>query len=299
MSRFICYVLLVSHVAQSAAGNHFSLAAEGVSLLQVRAKPVRANLKAQPCFDARAWHETYKKLFIKTKPRKTMTSQGNQDRVLHSLFGPRHLGHTNRFYVEFGFNQDSYDENGSGPNTERLYRNGWMGLEMDGSHENLTMNLRKEFITRENVASLFQKYDVPKEPDYVSIDIDSCDLWVFLGIVESEFRPRVFTVEYNAYWPLEKSVTNICKTPDGELYRWHGDNMYGASLSALSKAANENGYSVVYVTPALDAFMVRKDLVCPGTEIPIETFADATGLITRVHKNEATPESLVKWMQEY
>jgi len=275
--------------------------AESVSLLQTRAdlKRIEVNQSSPGCFNAKEWYDANAPLFIKTKPLVEMTSQGNQDRVLHSLFQPQHLDNTNKFYVEFGFNQNSYDEKGSGPNTQRLWKYGWQGLEMDGSHENAAINLQKEFITRENVASLFNKYEVPKEPDYVSVDIDSCDLWVFLGIVESDFRPRVFTVEYNAYWPLEKSVTNVCKSATGEQYRWHGDNMHGASLGALHKAAEANGYSIVYVTRVLDAFMVRKDLMCPGTEVPIETFRDETGLIKQVHKREASPAELAQWMQEY
>jgi len=302
MSFTKCFVCIISVTHSTVGPGDWEEGSHSMSLLQTRAdlKRIGAEQTSPECFDVRQWYDNNSHDFIHTAPSVPMTSQGNQDRVLHSLFNHHRLGATNKFYVEFGFNQDSYDEAGSGPNTERMYkRDGWKGLEMDGSHENVTMNLRKEFITRENVASLFDKYDVPKEPDYVSVDIDSCDLWVFLGIVESEFRPRVFTVEYNAYWPLEKSVTNVCKRSDGELYRWHGDNMHGASLGALNKAANENGYSIVYVTKVLDAFMVRKDLICPGTELPIETFRDMTGLEKAVHKNPASPEELAMWMQEY
>jgi hypothetical protein len=296
-------LIFISLVSNSSAGPiDWKEGDDSMSLLQIRADLKRSGVdQTSPgCLNAKQWYDLHATSFIAKQTQAHMASQGNQDRVLHSLFGPNHLGVTNKFYVEFGFNQDSYDEVGSGPNTERLYKKaGWSGLEMDGSHENVTMNLRKEFITRDNVASLFTKYEVPKEPDYVSVDIDSCDLWVFLGIVESEFRPRVFTVEYNAYWPLEKSVTNVCKRADGKLYRWHGDNMHGASLAALNKAANDNGYTIVYVTKVLDAFMVRKDLICPGTELPIETFRDLTGLKKEVHKTEASPEELAMWMQDY
>jgi len=286
-------------VSRSAGGStDWPRDSDALSLLQTRVdlKRIEANQPSPECLNAQLWHDHV----VRTvKPQAGVFSQGNQDRILHSLFGPHHLGATNKFYVEFGFNQDSYDIRTSGPNTQRMHTHGWTGLLMDGSHENVTINLRKEFITRENVASLFNKYGVPTEPDYVSVDIDSCDLWVFLGIVESEFRPRVFTVEYNAFWPLEKSVTNGCKTADGTLYKWHGDNMHGASLGALNKAANANGYSVVYVTKKLDAFFVRNDLICPGTEVPIEAFRDATGLEKEVHKIVASPEELAIWMQEY
>lgn len=296
LANFLFCIGLICRFTASSADWHEDT--DSLSLLQTRAdlKRIEAHQTSPACLNVAAWHDT---VASKVKPQAGVFSQGNQDRILSSLFRPSHLGTTNKFYVEFGFNQDSYDIRKSGPNTQRMYTHGWAGLLMDGSHENATINLRKEFITQENVASLFNKYGVPKEPDYVSVDIDSCDLWVFLGIVESEFRPRVFTVEYNAFWPLEKSVTNVCKSADGQLYKWHGDNMHGASLGALNKAANANGYSVVYVTKKLDAFMVRKDLICPGTEVSIEAFRDATGLEKEVHKIVASPEELAIWMQEY
>jgi hypothetical protein len=34
------------------------------------------------------------------------------------------------------------------------------------------------------------KYDVPLYPDYVSIDIDTADLWVFKALAAT-YRPRV------------------------------------------------------------------------------------------------------------
>ena len=37
---------------------------------------------------------------------------------------------------------------------------GWHGLMMDGGFQNSVINLNKEFITRENIVHLFQKYNV-------------------------------------------------------------------------------------------------------------------------------------------
>ena len=53
-------------------------------------------------------------------------------------------------------------------------------------------------ITPDTVVEAFTSVHVPHDVDYVSIDIDSVDLWVFQGIIRSHrFRPRVISVEFN------------------------------------------------------------------------------------------------------
>ena len=47
------------------------------------------------------------------------------------------VGTSNKFFVEFGFNANSYEE-GSGANSEALYHAGWRGLLLDGRRSNAT-----------------------------------------------------------------------------------------------------------------------------------------------------------------
>ena len=65
---------------------------------------------------------------------------------------------------------------------------------MDGGNADPTLNLFKEFITPANVCGLFAKHGVPKGFDYLSIDLDTTDIWVFRAIMECEYRPRVVTI---------------------------------------------------------------------------------------------------------
>lgn len=104
---------------------------------------------------------------------KTTYSQSYQDGILGFLF--QYLGTTNNFYVEFGFNAKKFD-GGSGANTYNLHMQGWKGLLLDGGAENLAINLHRELLGPHGIAGVFQKYSVPKEPDYVSVDIDSYDV---------------------------------------------------------------------------------------------------------------------------
>merc|ERR1711862_341127 len=104
--------------------------------------------------------------------------------------------------------------------------------------------------TPASIVSVFQKYGVPREPDYVSIDIDSYDLQVLLALTEV-YRPRVLTVEYNAQWSLEESKM----IPEGvydqsELPRT--GYMGGAFLAAIHKAAKLRNYSIVHVVFPVD-----------------------------------------------
>ena len=187
-------------------------------------------------------------------------SQGSQDEILAALF--RHIPTANDppFCVECGFNSTSLT-GGTGSNVATLViERGWRALLLDSCHENAAINLRKEFLTPANILEVFAAHGVPKNPDYVSIDVDSTDLWLFRSLAGT-IRASVFSVEYNAHLPLHLSVT----CADDPAIRWTGDRAYGASLRALDAVAREHGYSLVAVDPGLDAFFVRNDLIDDGS----------------------------------
>jgi hypothetical protein len=185
---------------------------------------------------------------------KRQHSQTGQDGALVHIFNS--IGFSNGFYVEFGFNAPDYFSAQTGSNTKNLYLQGWNGLLMDSEFENPAINLRKHFITPDNIVSLFETYDVPANVDYVSIDIDSTDLWLFDKITASRFRPRVLTVEYSAILP--PSSTLSC-------YRncqWeNADRIFGTSIGALRLVAERNGYTLVGVVEWNDCIFVRSDLI--------------------------------------
>ena len=57
------------------------------------------------------------------RPKGKKRSQGSQDYQLQTIF--HHIGMTNKYFVEFGFNEPSYTSGGSGANTWKLYEEGW------------------------------------------------------------------------------------------------------------------------------------------------------------------------------
>ena len=205
-------------------------------------------------------------------------SQAGQDGILATIFRNVGTSNTPPFAVEFGFNACRLD-GGSGANVARLVlEEGWRALLLDGRRENAAINLHREFLTPANIAEVFQRHGVPAEPDYVSIDLDSTDLWIFRALLP-RYRARVFSVEYNAHFPLEAAIT----FPDDPGQQWERDRGYGASLAALVAVAREHGYSLVAVEPPLDAFFVRDDLLDDGSgaiALPLESWRDCTLLVT-------------------
>ena len=203
-------------------------------------------------------------------------SQSYQDVLLERIF--EHLGTHNAvpFCVEFGFNTPDL-VGGSGANVARLIRDkGWNALLLDGSNENAEINLHKHFLTPSNICDLFRKYNVPKEPEYISIDVDSTDLWLFEAVVK-QYRAMVFSVEYNPHYPLHSAIT----FPNDPNEHWQEDRGYGASLKALTLVAQAHGYSLVWVVPCLDAIFIRNDLIDDGTDelcFPFDTWKTCTSL---------------------
>jgi hypothetical protein len=221
-------------------------------------------------------------------------SQSYQDALLGYLFDHLEIGHKDRFCVEFGFDGDTFLDGGGSNVAHLVLERGWECLLLDGNHSNADINLHQHFLTPENIVGIFQKYDVPTTPGYISIDVDSLDLWLFQSLLTT-YRPMIFSVEYNAHLPLWASIT-VENDPN---FRWQGDRLYGASLKALTLLANKHGYSLLWVVPKVDAFFIRNDLVEDGTDnsvFPFSWWRHATNI--RVHPRVRNIERL-KALIEY
>lgn len=193
-----------------------------------------------------------------SKPR---VSQGGQHHTLRRLFAA--LGTTNRYYVEFGFNPGEQCR-GSGPNSCSLWLNGWDGLLLDGSFHNASINLHSHFITSANIVSLFRKHGVPAQPDYVSIDVDSADLWIMRALLASVYRPRVLSIEFNSNFPWGYPLafpdpTTMAVNAEGRFYS-RGTCYMGASAMAIENLGAAWGYVTVAMNSPLDLFLVPREL---------------------------------------
>lgn len=152
---------------------------------------------------------------------------------------------------------------------------GWTAVKLEGgdiadTDEAKRNGVHKEWVTMENVAELMVKYEVPKNLDFLSLDIDSIDYWVLKGFLEAGYRPRAMVSEYNGtYGPV---LPVVVRYPLPDDLKW-GD-YYGASLSALYYLLRDFGYRLVYCErEGVNAFWVRDDLAT--TELPALTPAEA------------------------
>jgi hypothetical protein len=176
-------------------------------------------------------------------------SQSYQDKLIQLITNNFEI---NNFCVEVGFNASEL-LGGSGSNCANLIvNNSWSALLLDAEHENLEINLRKVLLTPENIVETFKHFGVPVEPGYISIDVDSIDLFLFKSCGEY-FKPLLFSVEYNANFPFGSQVTA------SPIWRkWENNKAFGTSLSALIEVADSIGYSLLWVVEPFDAFFIRK-----------------------------------------
>ncbi|MFY0802753.1 hypothetical protein [Peribacillus frigoritolerans] len=193
---------------------------------------------------------------------KKIQSQNGEDGILEELFN--RIGTTNKFFVEFGV------EEGIECNTSYLsmYKQ-WSGVLIEGSTESYTrlvnnykskglhqVVLVQDFITKENIDTLFKTNNVPTELDLLSIDIDGNDYWVWKGL--GDYKPRVVVIEYNACFPPPKKwVMQYNPT-----HNWNGTDYFGASLTSLTALGKQMGYGLLGTdSNGVNAFFLRKDLI--------------------------------------
>jgi hypothetical protein len=196
-------------------------------------------------------------------------SQYGEDGIIQEIFN--RIGTTNKYFIEFGV------ENGLECNSLNLLYKKWQGLWIEGDSKycqdittrfadmisNNQLAVKNEFITAENIESLFESAGVPAEPDIISIDIDYNDYYVWQAI--SKYSPRVVVIEYNATYQPETDFV----VPYNPTRVWDGSSFFGASLAALEQLGKQKGYSLVSCSFAgTNAFFVRNDLMNDTFEAP-------------------------------
>lgn len=108
-------------------------------------------------------------------------------------------------------------------------------------------------VTPDNVNELLKENDCPKEPDLISIDIDSTDYWIWKAL---QYSARVVIIEVNSHLPIDMPMT----TPLNADHHLTPGAYYGVSILALYKLAISKEYSLVKTT-GTNCIFVRDDLV--------------------------------------
>jgi hypothetical protein len=185
-------------------------------------------------------------------------SQNEEDGLLLALF--KRIGTTDRRCVEIGCGLN-------GGNSGFLVQEcGWTGLMVDADRRKIaTLKNRfaghaftavKHRVTREDVNALLANYGFTGEIDFLSLDIDGNDYWVWEAVTACS--PRVVALEYNWLFGPEKAVT-IPYDPEFRLSEAATRAYRGASLTALAHLSHRKGYRLV-ASERVNAFFMRNDV---------------------------------------
>lgn len=197
-------------------------------------------------------------------------SQNGEDGITVKLLELIYDNHVDNFYIEFGVN------NGIECNTRILREKYiWKGLQMDGGYENDIINLKKEFIMKENIIQLFKKYNVPQRINLLSVDIDFNDFYCLKEILEN-YECDIIICEYNAtHLPNEDKIVIYNKDE-----RWDGSNYFGASLLSLDKLGKKYNYSLIYCDKnGVNCFFIHNNII-NSKNLQIKNIED----ITKIYK---------------
>lgn len=177
-------------------------------------------------------------------------AQFGEEAIFDYIFS--NIGTHNKFLVDFGASSLNLGLS----NSKYLLENGWNGLLMDGKSDGNPL-IKEEFITAENIVSVFQKYLTPKEFDLLSIDIDGNDVWVLEKILEGGYKPRVIINEFNGCIPV--GVNKAIKY--NPTHSWGENDYYGGSFQAFKVLLEKFDYTLVHQVATTNMIFIRGDIV--------------------------------------
>jgi hypothetical protein len=218
----------------------------------VRARYLNSGLAAPHALEARRFR---------------LRSQNEEDGIILALLEATGVEH--RTFLEIGCG-------GTGGNSAVLaYELAWSGLMIDSSQGAVTAATRlfsanrgvsvvRKTVNAETINRVLKRMLKRTEVDFMSIDIDSIDFWLFGAI---QVQARVVVLEYNALFGPSRAVT----VPNAPLPEGAPKGYSGASLAALTKVAKRKGYRLVLCEDTgVNAFFVRDDLApnIPTLSVP-------------------------------
>jgi hypothetical protein len=207
-------------------------------------------IKAQP-IDRRVAESTYLSNFMKN-----VYSQAGEDGVVEEIF--RIIGTRNKWCVEFGAWDGVYLSN-----TCNLIRNhGWSAVHIEGDPKKCD-EIRSNYPDNNNVIplcrmvgftagtdtidDLLKTTEIPRDFDFISIDVDGVDWHIWSSIVV--YRPRVVVIEFNPTVPNDVVFVQDRNMALNE----------GCSLAALIELGKSKQYELVGLTNGNAFFVVAEE----------------------------------------
>lgn len=181
--------------------------------------------------------------------KRNYTSQRGEDGILEKIFEV--LGIDQGWYVDVG--AQGLDHS----NTYSLFKKGWSGILIEAEPSSFQGLLKiyqdtKAYCIHEHVEptgeksldNLLANTRLPCEFDFMSIDIDGNDYYVWEALIK--YIPTVVVIEFNP----------VIKLDD---YRQPINGQGGSSLSVLTKLGKSKGYELI-ATTTINAFFVKRNL---------------------------------------
>jgi hypothetical protein len=178
-------------------------------------------------------------------------SQNGEDGVIDYLCG--RLLRPDRYFVEIGAS------NGLENNTTWLaMARRYGGLMIDGDPSKVaecsqtfgTLNGPLEFasvmVTRDSGEDI-ERLALLRNPDVMSLDIDSVDYYVAEALLDRGLRPKIFVVEYNSAFGPERRVTIPYQSPFNRHRAHPSGYYYGVSVMGLRHLFERHGYRFITV----------------------------------------------------
>ncbi len=196
-------------------------------------------------------------------------TQFEEDGLLVFLFAV--LGTVNKTFIEIG-SDDGVNSNGA----NLVLNFGWHGLFIDGNprsvkrgrhfysryptHWAYPPKFACAMVNRENINRVIEEEGFSGEIDFLSIDIDGNDYWIWEAL--EVVRPRVVMIETH----VEFGYRNIVVPYDPDyFYPGRHKDYHGASPVAMNRLANRKGYRLVGANAyGFNMIYVRNDV---GTDI--------------------------------
>jgi hypothetical protein len=176
---------------------------------------------------------------------RSVFSQFGEDGVVEKIFEVIEPGP--KFAVEFG----AYDGVNNSNMRNLVVNHGWSSFQIEGDPKraaDLARNYKDYPGTRSinawvwpgNIEILFEENGVPRDLDFMVVDIDSNDYYVWRAI--HDFRPKVVMIEMNlSFPPPQKMVVDY-----HPMNYWDQTYYHGASLQSLYELGKKKGYELIY-----------------------------------------------------
>ena len=204
--------------------------------------------------------------------RYNVYSQFGEDGIIEQIF--KIIGTSSKICIEFGA-WDGFHLS----NTANLWTKGWEAILIESDDEkylSLVENVKgydvrciKAFISykgHNTIENILRREGVSDDIDFLSIDIDGDDYYVFESL--TELRPKVIACEYNPTIPVHMDLIA------------EKGNYFGCSaLSLVELAERKKGYRLVAMTDTNCFFVKSSDFsMFESYEVDLKLIAPTTHL---------------------